>query len=72
MPQATKELQDKWGDDSHAIDYLKGRGYIQTQDWHWFKPKSVGELTAEDESAILYLILEWDYGGLLTNEPNFT
>ena len=67
MPQATKELQDKWKDDSIAIDYLQKRGFILRKDWQWFKPKSV-VITDEDMSAIMYLIQEWDFGGLIDNE----
>jgi len=64
MPSATKELQDKWGDDSNAIQFLEAAGFVLNREFDWTAPKPISEMTKEEWSAVMYLITEWDYGGV--------
>lgn len=70
MPQASEDLCKRWnGPSEHmAIKHLKGAGYLLTAEWEWLCPKGRTP-TEEDQSAILFLIQEWDYGGLLLSDP---
>lgn len=68
VPQATEELRAEWGgptgcDDSRAIAFLQGRGYKLTNRWTWKKPRTLTP-SLEDRRAVLYLIQEWDMGGM--------
>lgn len=58
MPQANDELRARWTDDK-ALELLK-------DNFTWpnggFLPKQIGyEATDEEESAMDYMWLEWDY-----------
>lgn len=65
MPQASPELCAEWpGYDEQAIAYLKAAGYTWFPDWTWGKPTPTHEPTPREISAIVYLIDEWDFGGL--------
>lgn len=65
MPTAPDYLRDEWGtDESQAITYLEGRGFKLTRDWLWKMPVNRASLTQKEVSAIDFLIMEWDYGGL--------
>lgn len=71
MPQATDELRAEWpGGDQQAIDHLEAKGFIPTRDFQWIRPYKDYVTTSRDESAILYLIDEWDYGGLVASGVN--
>lgn len=75
MPQATTYLQNKWGGvggigEDKAANYLTKRGYILRSDYCWFKPAEV-EITLEDTEAMDFLIQEWDFGGLVTNDKKW-
>lgn len=74
MPTATDELRDKMGEmfgdrisDSGPTKYLENAGYILTPDWLW-KPKegvtSLEDMTQDEFNCLLFLIQEWDFGGL--------
>jgi hypothetical protein len=66
MPSGPPELHEKWKDDGNATEYLEKRGYTLTRQWEWIKPKD-HEPTDEEKEAIYYLIVEWDYGGLMSD-----
>ncbi len=74
MPQATKELQDRWmtkedpTGDRTAEAYLNERGFILTDSWTWIVPHANEELTDDEYSAIAFLVYEWDYGDLASAE----
>ena len=66
MPQTTSERAARWpGMDRQAIDYLKQRGYTLQRSWHWHAPDLTHIPTDKERDAILYLIEEWDFGGLI-------
>ena len=66
MPQTTPERAARWpGMDSEALDFLEGQGYVLRRDWHWMRPNPDHLVTDREEDAILYLIQEWDFGGLI-------
>lgn len=65
MPQTTPERAARWpGMDSEAMEYLIGQRFRLTKTWNWIKPTLNHTLTYREEDAILYLIQEWDFGGL--------
>lgn len=65
MPQAPEELRHEWACDSTAISYLEKRGFTLNRDWTWYKEgQALDNLTPKEFRAILYLIQEWDFGGL--------
>jgi hypothetical protein len=65
MPSGPIELHNYWKDDSTASLFLENAGYKIIRGWCWERPTPGQEPTEEEKSAIIYLILEWDYGGLL-------
>lgn len=69
MPSAPPELQAKWRDDASAIAHLKHAGFKLRRDWHWTLPYPDYLPTAEDNSALDYLFLEWDFGGIVREFP---
>lgn len=65
MPQTTPERRARWpGWDSQAMEYLEGQGFHLNRDWTWTSPSKEHKLEEKEEDAILYLIQEWDFGGL--------
>ncbi len=67
MPSTTPERSDKWKSEGFAVSYLAGRGFRLTSDWLWVPPER--ELFDDEVDAIIYLIEEWDYGGLVQFQP---
>lgn len=66
MPSTTPERRQRWpGHDSQAICYLQGHGFTLTPQWYWIQPTKGHKLTEKEQDAIIYLIEEWDFGGLL-------
>ena len=62
MPQASAELQEEWGDDITAMNYLTSRGFCLLRGWRWFVVE--GQLILpKDKRAMQYLMEEWDFGG---------
>ena len=68
MPQTTPERRARWpGGDAEAIKYLEGRGYTLRKNWMWAAPP--GHTHSEkDVDALVYLIEEWDFGGVSEEE----
>jgi hypothetical protein len=65
MSQAFAELYSQWeGDDDEAILHLVKRGFRLERDWTWSRPNTDFVLSDRDNSAIRYLIDEWDFDGL--------
>jgi hypothetical protein len=65
MPQASEELRKEWNgpNDADALKFLKDAGYRLTGQWTWVPPAGHNP-TEKEFSAILFMINEWDYGGL--------
>lgn len=76
MPQASSELQQqmdkRFGNpisDAGPIKFLENAGYVLTKGWLW-KPKPsvtvTSQMTKDEFDCLLFLIQEWDFGGLKT------
>jgi len=66
MPQTTPERAARWpGMDQEAMQYLVQRGFECTGDFYWMPPTPEHKLTEKENDAVLYLIEEWDFGGVL-------
>lgn len=77
MPSASQEVIDYMGSyhgpgfsDSTAMGFLEERGFILTESWEWIAPdgKTLETIDQDEWMHVLYLIQEWDFGGL-TNHP---
>ncbi len=76
MPQATEELRRIWhytvsdnvpyAGDHLAMTHLERRGYILQKDWTWRHLNIDHVPNSADLSAVMYLIQEWDFGGLIS------
>lgn len=67
MPQTTPERAARWpGMDGQAMDYLEGQGYTLNKDYSWKLPGPHHEVSEKEKDAIIYLIEEWDFDGILT------
>ena len=65
MPSTTPERQARWpGMDAEAMNFLESRGYKLNRDWCWSPPEPDHDPTVREVDALIYLIEEWDYGGL--------
>lgn len=83
MPQAPEELRIEWGHyeepdeilgdaQSRAHRYLESRGFTLSE-FTWISPSIKNasfEMNEKDKSALRYLNLEWDYGGLEDENPD--
>lgn len=72
MPSASDEMRALWGGqdgvgEDKAESYLKAAGFTLTRGWLWEHPtkKTYESLTEEEYGAMLFLVQEWDYGGLV-------
>lgn len=67
MPQATDEARAEWNgpSDETAIKFLKSAGYVLDRSWCWVRPRPDYEPTDKEISAAIFLIDEWDFGGIL-------
>lgn len=61
MPQGPPELHARFGDDSNAIQLLLSHNFTIDQQFI-IRPPEGYIPTDEDNDAIDYLVLEWDYG----------
>lgn len=71
MPQASDELRDLMGkwfgdriDDCRPAQFLASRGYTLNPGYCWIKPTPAHTVHPIEEYCILFLIHEWDYGGI--------
>ncbi len=65
MPSTTPARAARWpGGDSEAIGYLEVQGFTLTRQWQWVPPSSDHALSEREADAIVYLIQEWDFGGI--------
>ena len=65
MPSTTPERRARWpGWDAEAIAFLEAAGYRCTDQWTWQLPRRGHEPTERELDAIIYLIEEFDWGGL--------
>lgn len=66
VPQTSPDRAARWpGMDAEAIAFLESRGFVLRRNWLWELP-SVGYKSSHREAdAILYLIEEWDFGGVV-------
>lgn len=60
MPAAPDHLRKRWRNDAFAIRFLERRGYTLNRDWSWTGPGRPA--TPDEDSALDYLFLEWDFG----------
>ncbi|HLT41216.1 MAG TPA: hypothetical protein VKZ95_00810 [Sphingobacteriaceae bacterium] len=74
MPQASDELRqlmkDRFGDEideQGPIKYLENSGYSLTKGFLWEHPtnKTYKSMTREEFDCLLFLVHEWDFGGLV-------
>lgn len=78
MPSASPELRalmaKRFGSlgDEGPMRFLLSRGYSLGRDWQWSKSgvSSVGDMQRDEYETLLFLIHEWDYGGLRKPEPS--
>ena len=66
MPTSTPARRARWGDDATAIKFLVRLGYKLTPEWEWERPphRAIGAPSWKEYDAIMYLIEEYDFGGL--------
>ena len=67
MPQTTPERRARWRSIEKAIGFLRRRGYTLRPDWMWDKPTG-HMITSQEIDALLYLIEEWDFGGVAESD----
>ena len=71
MPTASssqRALMEKWFgdpiDESGPINFLESHGYVLTQTFHWRKPVPCHTVSDDEWECMLFLIEEWDFGGI--------
>lgn len=71
MPQASDDLRDLMGkwfgsrvSDEGPVAFLCSRGYVTTPGFCWKKPTPAHTVHPIEEYCILFLIHEWDFGGI--------
>jgi len=52
--------------DGQAITYLESRGFVLGDNWCWFLPKPGHVLSRRERDAVIYLVEEFDWGGVGT------
>lgn len=78
MPSADADLQqrmfDRFGshtDEEGPIKFLEDAGYKLTRQYLW-EPKTgvtcLKDMTRDEFDCMLFLVHEWDYGGLVGDE----
>ena len=63
MPQTTPERAARWESDMNAMAFLKSAGFELHRDWVWRHPERKTP-TEQELDAAIYLIEEWDFGGI--------
>lgn len=72
MPQASDSLrtlmEKRFGSiDTHGPEkFLENAGYTLSRQWEWSKPgiTNLKQMSREEFDCLLFLVHEWDYGGL--------
>lgn len=65
MPQTTPERAARWpGMDQEAHACLLEGGWVLQKDWSWKHPDPDRKPSPREKDAAIYLIEEWDEGGL--------
>ena len=79
LPSGPPELHEFWSNynqeqyaDTNAQEYLRSQGYHLTDGWEWVRPSPTHEPTELEYSAIDYLIMEWDWGGICDYSSELT
>lgn len=81
MPQASKEVANKmyemfgsYSSDEGPMYWLEKAGYKLTKDWTWKKEgiSSYDQMTQEEYDCLVFLVQEWDFGGLELAEHSST
>lgn len=71
MPQSTpyyRYKMIKWFGDIDTIGpqtFLESHGYTLNNTWQWIKPVPSHTVSEDEAMCIEFLIMEWDYGGIL-------
>lgn len=78
MPQASDELRDEMGrlfgdriNDYGPTEFLLNAGYKLQRDWTWIPRSDVfdeRDMTRTERMCVLFLIDEWDMGGVWFKE----
>ena len=64
---AQRDLMTKWFgsvDTSGPMKFLESHGFILRRDWCWQKPVSAHKLSEDEIECVVFLIEEWDFGGI--------
>lgn len=63
------EIDGAEGSDRACIRFLESAGYTLGRDWCWHKDgiTNFGQMTRQEFACLLFLIHEWDFGGLGDN-----
>ena len=65
MPQSTPERRKRWGVSTRKAEaFLMKHGFVLTREWHWIVPPG-HKITEKERDAVIFLIEEWDFGGIL-------
>jgi hypothetical protein len=51
-------------DEGGPIRFLEAHGYTLLENWCWRKPVPSHTVSGEEVECIMFLIHEWDFGGL--------
>ena len=63
MPQSSAALSRRWESDEKATAFLEQEGFVLNPTWEWTPPER--PMTAEEWSAVFFMIDEWDFGGVV-------
>lgn len=73
MPQTSAEIQERidkffpsasQSQDFQSTKFLEKAGYILNKNWTWKLPSPDHKITEEEDLCLVYLIEEWDFGGI--------
>lgn len=64
VPKGEVLDRKKWTSDKEAIDFLEKQGYKLRSGFTWQKPTPEHKPTMDENAALDYLWLEWDFGDI--------
>lgn len=73
MPSSSdrqRDLMTKWFgncDTSGPEAFLVSHGFELTRRWMWLPPVPAHNLSNDEKECIIFLIEEWDYGGVASS-----